>query len=147
MFLPAEAVAALIGTGVGWLLGGVSSVGLGDIEKRSARKIAARLIYAEQTVNASKVETLLDKGAWATGPLDRSAWEAHRADLLYRGSEERLVRLARAYSNIDDVEYLAGTGPLIDPDDKRVLRDCLDLIERGRIEAGEIGGIRGVPSA
>jgi hypothetical protein len=146
MFLPAEAVAALIGAGVGWLLGGVTSVGLRDIEKRSTRKIAARLIYAELTVNASKVETLLGTGAWATGPLDHSAWEAHRADLLYRGSEQRLVRLARAYSNIDDVEYLANVGAFSGPDDK-TLRRCLDTIERGRIEAGEIGGIRGAPSA
>ena len=59
-----------------------------------------------------------------------------------------VVRLARAYSTLEDVEYVAHTGrSFTSPDDRRFLQNSLDTIERGRIEAGELGHIRGAPSA
>lgn len=140
MFLSSETAAALIGAAGGWILGTATYFGQRMIEGRSARKIAARLVYAELTANMAKVETLVNHGYFEGSSLETSAWEKHRSELLYGASEETLDRLARAYAVLRDVAYLA-TMAIPREENQARLDEDLDVIKAGRIEAGQLGDI------
>ena len=81
---------------------------------------------------------------WTSGDLRRDAWEAHAAALLHGGDEGRLVKLARAYSAIEDINYLVNSEePPLSTDYDDLINDCLEAIGKGLNEVSALGSIKG----
>jgi hypothetical protein len=143
-----EAVAALVGAAGGWVLGFGTDMVRTERELRRQRKVAAQLVYAELVINMATVIAFRDSGSWSSNGMRRHAWDSHASALLHRAKENRVVRLARAYSALEDVQFLAEhpepTSPIAQ---LAYLNDSLEIVNGGLKVVSSLAGVRGAPDA
>jgi hypothetical protein len=141
--LSPETLAALIGVGVGWVLGLGSDLVRDWRGALRHRRSAALFVYAELTENLGAVMTLRHFGFWPLERPRRHAWETYGKELLYGGNIERAVWISTAYAMVDDIA-LAVKNPSADwteGEGAENLKKWTELIQMGVVEAGQLTGI------
>jgi hypothetical protein len=135
-----EVVAALSGAVVGAGVALVGQLGLSLVGARRARKVAARVIYAELTVALGEASTAISFGEWPspTGLARRSAFETYGVNLAGGRGIMRIAFVAEAYSALDDLGWLSRKKALAADDESQ---DLIRIVRAGLYEAGRISGL------
>ncbi|MEV5977144.1 M4 family metallopeptidase [Streptomyces sp. NPDC052114] len=130
-------LAALIATA-----GAGAVAGLGAwLRTRASVRTAARLIYAELTLDSAAVAYFRRTGHWVVPSLTREAWNSHGAALAHHRDSASFEAVHRGYQALEIVPFLAN-GRLTPADRDQWLR-----AETGRLVAAikEVGAMAGMP--
>jgi hypothetical protein len=137
-----EALIALGGVALGWLLG----IGRQVMRDRRQARIAARVIQVELFVNQSELKRLRKMGFWggAPGGPRRSAWDAYGGNLVPIADARTMDLLVQSYMAFDRVAAIlelisAPTehGEDDSPEARQALKNKLKG-ERGKVIDGTI---------
>jgi hypothetical protein len=120
-----EALIALGGVALGWLLGLGSAV----LRDRRQARIAAHMIQVELMMNQAELRRLRQIGFWGGAPEGprRTAWEAHAGNLIPAADARTMDLLVRSYTAFDRVAAILAVinAPLEPGEDPEETREAI----------------------